>query len=350
MLHQPVDSFELLKKLVAIPGPPGQETRVREALKSALSDMGLEGEMDAKGNLVVCLGPPSEEPDIVVTAHMDEIGLMVENVRPDGMLTVIPLGGLLPWKWGEGPVSILAKEGDVPGILSFGSIHTESEASPITKAKGKGLLWSHATVFTGLTAALLKERGIRPGTRIAMAPSQRTVVEMGAFVGSYFLDDRADLVAWLRTIEKLQAKEPTKSILFAATTSEEVGGEGALFLLQRVRPAICVALELGPMVPESQFELDATPTVWVRDSYACIDPRDIEVLEQCEEELKMDLHWQALSRGGSDASCAASHGHCARPVTLGIPMENTHGFEIMHRDAPDRLADLTLAYIQHVSL
>ncbi len=57
-------------------------------------------------------------------------------------------------------------------------------------------------------------------------------------------------------------------------------------------------------------------------------------------------HWQYLSRGGSDASCAASKGLTARPVTLGLPVENSHGYEIMHREAPAELVRLLLAYLR----
>jgi putative aminopeptidase FrvX len=57
------------------------------------------------------------------------------------------------------------------------------------------------------------------------------------------------------------------------------------------------------------------------------------------------VHGQALTRGGSDASCAASRGLCARPVTLAFGAENSHGFEIMHRDAPGNLARLLVAYL-----
>ena len=63
----------------------------------------------------------------------------------------------------------------------------------------------------------------------------------------------------------------------------------------------------------------------------------------------MSLLFQALSRGGSDASCAASHGLCARPITLGLAMENSHGFEVMHGGAMDNLAMLTVALVKHLS-
>jgi len=86
----------------------------------------------------------------------------------------------------------------------------------------------------------------------------------------------------------------------------------------------------------------------VSDGYAAMEAIDGGILSDCCEALGIEPHWQYLSRGGSDASCAASKGLTARPVTLGLPVENSHGFEIMHRDAPNQMLLLLLAYIKAI--
>jgi putative aminopeptidase FrvX len=134
-----------------------------------------------------------------------------------------------------------------------------------------------------------------------------------------------------------------------ASTSEEVGGEGALFYLNGCRPDVCIALELGPNVEDAPVELSPNPTVWVTDSYSTMAADDIELVDQVGRDLGMALQFQALSRGGSDASCAASHGLCGRPFTLGLPMANSHGYEIMHPEAMVQLARLTEALIRRIA-
>ena len=54
---------------------------------------------------------------------------------------------------------------------------------------------------------------------------------------------------------------------------------------------------------------------------------------------------QTVTRGGSDATIAATRGLCARPVTLAFAADNSHGYEVMHRDAPESLAHLLAAYL-----
>jgi putative aminopeptidase FrvX len=283
-----------------------------------------------------------------VTAHLDEIALLIRAVHADGTLGVGPLGGAFPWKWGEGPVEIFCRDGVlIPGILSLGSIHTTAPQSTVQQARGGSTPdWGNAWIVTGRDADELSERGVRAGSRVVISRSRRTLCDLGGdLVSSYFLDDRADLVALLLALEATRGNPEFADVLWAATASEEVGGEGALFLLQKYRPDICVALEIGPTTPDAPFPLDDNPTVWVTDSYSTMDPRDLDLLDTVAGEIGLSPHFHAVTRGGSDASCAASHGLCARPVTLAFAAENSHGFEIMHRNAPETLAQLCVAYL-----
>jgi len=349
------DALELVRELVALPGPPGQEDLVREAVAAHADRLGCARETDARGNLLLSLpraGRVPDRPDVVVMAHLDEIALLVVGAEADGRLAVTNLGGAYPWKWGEGPVQILASGETLTGILSFGSIHTNDAGSVAAQARERALTWGDARVWTGLSVEALAAQGVRAGTRVVLHPSRRALTEMGEFVSAPFLDDRADLAALLLALEVLALENVSgldpERLLFAATAAEEVGGHGALWLL-RQRPArVGIALEIGPRVPESLFALDDQPTVWVNDGYSAMQARDIDLVARAAQGIGQTPHFQALSRGGSDASCAASHGLVARPITLAFAAENSHGHEIMHRNAVPNLAALLSATLTEV--
>ena len=338
-----MDALKLLRSLTAIPAPPGQEGDLADHLEDLIAELGLNSSRDPKGNVLV--GALHPKPRIVVTAHMDEIALLVRRVEADGTLRVTSLGGLYPWKLGEGPVEILAASGSILGVLGFGSIHTNDPASRAQQARERPLDWSLASVFTGLDADTLAELGVRPGTRVVVARNRRGILELGAHVAGYFLDDRADIVSWLLALERLGSID---GVLFAATASEEVGGEGAQYLLHDIRPEVCIALELGPIVNDAPSKLTAATSIWVNDGYSAPAAADLDLVEEVAASIGASIQFQAFSRGGSDASCSAAKGLCARHFTLGLPMENSHGFEIMHRDAMENLTKLTVALIQHL--
>ncbi|MCS6776106.1 MAG: M20/M25/M40 family metallo-hydrolase [Chloroherpetonaceae bacterium] len=346
------DPIAWIRHLITLPGPPGEEKAVRDWLATQVRSLGYHPEVDAKGNLLVTLPARGRgeqpHPRVLVTAHMDEIAMMVVK-REAEKLRVDAVGGAHTWKWGEGPVVILTNAGPLPGVLSYGCVHTRDASSVAEHARQFVLNWERAYVFTGKSAEELEAAGVRPGLRVVLAPERRTLTEFGAFIAGHFLDDRADLAVWLLALQALQeGAQDLPEITFAATCSEEVGGEGARYLL-RARPAdICIALEIGPRTPEADFPVDPQPTIWVRDEYAAMESVDGMLLEACCGELGLKPHWQYLSRGGSDASCAAALGLVARPVTLGMPVENSHGYEILHRDAPHCLARLLLAYLRRL--
>ena len=341
-----MDSIDVLQELVRAPGPGGQEEAVAEVFRGYLGELNLPYSTDAKGNVHVTLGDPERAKRIVVTAHLDEIAMIVRGIYTDGSLRIGSLGGLYPWKIGEGPVEILTTSGGIPGVLSFGSIHTDDPSANVQRAKEHGLDWAMCSVFTGQTVSALKHKGVRVGSRVVVAQSRRDLWFVGDFVAGYFLDDRADLLAMLLTLELL--KDENIDATFLATAAEEVGGEGAQYALQSLLPEVCIALELGPLVPDAPAVLSPFPTVWVQDSYSSTSAADLDLLADTAQSLGHPLQFQAFSRGGSDASCAASRGLCARPITLGIPMENSHGFEIMHKDAPQTLAEFTVALVNRL--
>ncbi len=341
------NALELTRELTQIPGPPGQETLVRDAVAAHAERLGCVHETDARGNLLLSVPGAKRLPDapeIVVMAHLDEIALLVLRVEPGGRLAVTNLGGAFPWKWGEGPVQILAQAGPLDGVLSFGSIHTSDPAGTAAAARERALTWADTRIFTGLPASELAAHGVRAGTRVVLHPSRRTWTEAGEFAASPFLDDRADLAALLIALESAADLDPDR-VLFAATAAEEVGGHGALWLLRQRPAAVGIALEIGPRVPESPFTVDDQPTVWVHDSYASMQAADIDLVARAAASLGQTPHFQALSRGGSDASCAASCGLVARPITLAFAAENSHGCEIMHREAVPNLAALLRAVL-----
>ena len=339
------DPFDLLQELVEIPGPPGQEEAVAEAFAAHAAALGYDPQIDAKGSVRVALGPPPYRT--VVTAHLDEIAMMVREIDPDGGITVGPLGGLWPFKLGEGPVQILAPDGPIGAVLGFGSIHTEDPASRAKRAAEGPVKWSHARVESYLSVRELTARGVRPGTRVVVHPMRRGLLRMGDLVAGPFLDDRADVVAMLLALEELRDR-PLGGVMFAATTSEEVGGEGARWINGELRPEVCVALELGPDVPDAPVALTEQPTVWTTDGYASMAAADGDLVARVARSLGQRPQWQALSRGGSDASCCAQLGLVARPITLGLAMQNSHGYETMHLGAMAELARLTVALLREL--
>ena len=118
------------------------------------------------------------EDAIIIASHKDEVATMVERIEEDGRVRLDPLGGIRPWRYGEGPFDLLGDE-TVTGVLSVGSTHSSARSPDIAAAKvGKALDWEMCYVQCGLTRdelrAIENEAEARL-TAMSASPDKRSI-------------------------------------------------------------------------------------------------------------------------------------------------------------------------------
>ena len=84
----------LLKSLCLAPGPTGFEAPAQEVVRRRLAPLG-EVQADPLGNVWLDVGPAGDQ-QVVVTAHADQIGLIVTYVDDHGYVSVEKIGGVAP--------------------------------------------------------------------------------------------------------------------------------------------------------------------------------------------------------------------------------------------------------------
>ncbi|TMS40339.1 MAG: M42 family metallopeptidase, partial [Methanobacterium sp.] len=85
---------DLLEKLSNAPGISGFEDEVRDLMITELKDHVDEIEIDSLGNLIARKDGKPEGKNIMLAAHMDEIGLMVRYIDKKGFLLFSKIGGI----------------------------------------------------------------------------------------------------------------------------------------------------------------------------------------------------------------------------------------------------------------
>ena len=86
---------ELMRLLTDAPGPSAFEEAVREIVVQEYEALGASIAYDGLGSVLATLPGSPDAPRVMVTAHLDEVGLMVQYVTPDGFIRVKTLGGWL---------------------------------------------------------------------------------------------------------------------------------------------------------------------------------------------------------------------------------------------------------------
>jgi len=330
-------ALALFEELLAVPSPSGREEGIAAIIRNKLRGWGYTPETDGIGNVMVRLpGATPDAPLCCIAAHMDEIGMMVTRIEPDGTLRVDRSGGLLPWKLGEGPVEILGDEGSAVGVLSMGSTHTAGAAD-------RKVTWEDVRVITGLSPAQLDAIGIRAGSTAVPVRAGRGPILFGdpsdPLVAAWTFDDRMGCVALLRVLQSLHESgaQPPLPWLVAFTTREEGGADGAKVLAQRERPEVFLSIDGCPMPPGAPLALDGRPGIWSKDRLIHYYQRLVRALRLAARAAGTELQPVAYENAASDASLVASVGGAPRVACFGQVRENSHGYEVARLAVFDNL-------------
>jgi putative aminopeptidase FrvX len=361
----------LLQELLFAYGPCGQEDEVRAVCARELQPIVDDMWIDDAGNLIGYIraangsGEDGEvqghrhrsaltaEPSTAtrVMAHMDELSMLVKRIESDGTLHLTHLGTMYPGNFGLGPVAVLGDEDTLVGVLTLGSEHTTQESQQIweTKPDGgdKALDWAHVYVFTGRTEKELAEAGVHAGTRVCVERSKRRLVEVGDYVGCYFLDDRAAVTALLRTARLLhdRRQRPADDAYLVFTTNEEIGGVGGSYASASLPGKLTLALEVGPTEQEYSTTVTGGPIVGYNDAQCVYDKDVADRLMRIATDHGLAPQAATLGAFESDASHAKASGLTPCAGLLCLPTLSTHGFEVMRRNAIDDMATIVADFL-----
>ena len=109
---------KLLRDMMDASGVSGYEAEVRGVIRRYLEPLG-EINHDRLGSLVCTKTGASQEPKVMLAAHMDECGFMVQRITQEGFIKFAPLGGWWDHVLLAQRVRIHTVKGDVIGIKTF---------------------------------------------------------------------------------------------------------------------------------------------------------------------------------------------------------------------------------------
>ena len=337
-----------LQELVNARGPCGQEDEVAAVCARLLSELGLSYDTDDAGNMIARIGPeqPRDE-SIRVLLHLDEISFMIKRVLADGTVKLTALGSFSAGFLGQIPVEILGHGGIVPGVLSLGSWHTGEETADVWHAKHGNYDLNQYEVITGMDGETLIDAGVRPGCRVVVARQHRMLWETGDLIAGFALDNRAPIAAAFEAIRLLlQTDGPGVPVYLVFTREEELGAGTAGFATARLPGALAIAIDVAPVsANEYANQVDQYPTIGYKDDWAVYDKGVADALVQRALRLEMLPGIGIFENYTSDASAAKRLGGAAQAALIGVPMENTHGYEIIHSDAVENTARLLASFL-----
>ena len=303
---------KLLQTLTETFGPSGYEDEVRKIVCREVETLADEVRVDTLGNLIARKRPVKPAQDtkkVMIAAHMDEIGVIVNHVDENGFVRFSPVGGVFRRYVLGGRVRFL---NGTQGVIGFDRLDNVNELPTLDK------------VYIDVGATNLKDCPVRIGD---VAAFDRPYTEFGKRLVAKSMDNRVGVLVAIETLRAL--KSTPYDLYFVFTTQEEVGVRGATTSAYGVDPDIGIALDVAPTgdTPNSQrmeIALGKGPCVKIQDVGMIADPRVVQWMIRAAEKNKIPYQREVLLIGGTDARAIQATRAGVPAGCISVPVRYVH--------------------------
>ncbi len=276
----------LIKSLVETPGPSGFEYKIRDVIREEIGDAADELRTDALGSLIARKGSKSEEGlRIMISAHIDEIGLMVTHVDDNGFVRFTNIGGVSPLTCIGNRV--LFMDG-TQGVIYVDGLD-------------RGKMPKLSQLFIDVGATSKDDCPVSVGD---VCGFERPFMDLGKRMVAKSMDDR---IAAAVAIEALKRLESTPhEVHFVFSVQEEVGLRGATTAAFGIDPDLGLAVDVTRSgdtprpTTKMATALGDGPAIKVRDSSFIADPRVVDWMINTAEDAGIPYQLEVLEAGGTD--------------------------------------------------
>ena len=343
------ERMKLIKELTDLHGVSGFEEPVRFYIQERLKDL-TEITTDNLGSIICKKQGSSEQPKIMISGHMDEIGFLVSSITKEGYLKFIPIGGWWDQVLLSQRVIIKTSKGDIPGVIGSTPPH-------LLDAKEREKIVDKKTMFIDVGAESKEEAmekfGIRPGD-VIVPDSPFTLMKNDKYVMAKALDNRLGVALFIETIEELAKIQHPNTVYGVGTVQEEVGLRGAQTAPDVVKPDINFTVDVGisgdtPGLEKHYIDvkLGKGPILLLADS-SMLPHRSLrDFVMDTASTLNIPIQYSTMMGGGTDAGAIHKYGSGVPSVSFGIPTRYIHSHAgIFHRDDYENLLRLLVEMIK----
>jgi putative aminopeptidase FrvX len=328
---------ELLFALCHQPGTPGCEEEAMKAAASAL-DFCQELEVDPLCGVHGFLGNKGASRQIMLDAHIDQIGMVVTEIDEDGFLQGVNVGGIDRRTLPGSRVTVYGKEPRT-GVVCMLPPHIsggEDKVAPVQEQ--------------AIDIGMCREEAVQVvsvGDRVILSNPVSSL--LGNRVGGTALDDRAGCVCIIRAAQLLRGIPLKCGVHIVCSGKEEVGGQGAEIFARRICPTEAIVVDVSFARQDGLHraglgELSKGPMIGFS---AVLNRRTSQKLIQVAEKNKIPYQLEAMGgRSGTNSDSIIATGAGVNCALLSVPQRNMHtSSEVCDLEDMENTAKLIAAYI-----
>ena len=323
-------TIEQAVALLAIDSPTGFTENAAQWVYDAFTALGFSASITTKGGVLVDLGgADSEEGGLLLQAHTDTLGGMVAEIKANGRLRLVNLGGMCAENCETENVRVYTRSGKVvEGTLQLcnASVHVNGQYSETSRTFDTTEVLLDEPVTT---AEQTRALGIEVGDIVCFDP--RTRVTASGYIKSRFLDDKLSVGILLGFAKYLrdEHKSLPRHTYLHITVYEEVGHGGCASVPAGVTESISIDMGCvgdGLQCTERQVSICAKDSGGPY-SYAVVG-KLIEAAKREGADYAVDVY----PHYGSDVEATLRAGYDIRHGLIGSGVYASHGYERSHID------------------
>ena len=308
----------LLKELTEASGVSGNEKEVRDLIISEIKDYVDSYKIDRIGNIIAYKKGKDIGKKLMVTAHMDEVGLMIKDIDNDGFLKFMTVGGIDKRILVSKPV--LVGKDKLPGVIGAKPIHLQKPDE-----RTKALNIEELYIDIGARSKEEAEKYVSVGD-YAIFDSE--YIEFGEeLIKAKALDNRVGCSLLIKLI-----REVTDISFYAVfTVMEEVGLVGAGPAAFEVNPDYAIILEgtLCYDMPKLDTHLIPTylnkgPAISLIDRTTIYNKDLRNKIVEIAEKNNIPYQFRKTSMGGNDSGKIHTTREGSITATISVPCRYIH--------------------------
>ena len=325
---------ELIIALSAIFGPSGCEEAISKTVAAEAEKYCDKVVFDRMGSVIgrISLGNEKKRKRIMLAAHLDEVGFMIEGINSDGYLTFDTVGGIDP--------SVLAgkrvlvgdgKKKFIQGVILSKAIHHKSSSE-----RGEATDVEKLYIDIGVSSRADAEKEVSVGDFATFDyPLANRVFfgKDGLTMKCKALDDRMGCALLIELMRRIRAEKPSVDldIYFCFTVGEETGHSGAVIASELISPDIALIFESTAIgdIPEAPSEkrvaeVSGGAVISVADRSTIYDKELIALAFATAKAKDIPLQVKRYLSGGNDAGHIHKSGVGVRSLAISVPTRYLH--------------------------
>lgn len=319
---------EFLHSLLTEPTPTSYETPGLRVWDAYMEDLGLKQEYkDKMGNSGWSIGCGCQK--VLISAHIDEIGMAVQDISEDGYITLVSLGGIDPKVLPGAQVMFLGSR--VKGVFCKAPIHSEHQSDKLkTVLELKDLKVS----VGGDSREEVEALGIEIGTLAVLA--RNINVDFGENkIHSNALDDKIGVYIISQIAKKLKEESDIElrhkyTFIFLAGTQEEAGLRGLRVAAHNINPDLSIDIDVTPAL-DGECGVDKNSWGNIKLGQGCVieygpdkSRRIAGILKEYAKANKLPFQSCVSRAGGTNTSAIQMSSSDCETMLVSIPNINMH--------------------------